>query len=315
MKAALVAAFGGPEVLSVAEVPDPVPAPGQLLVRVGAAGVGGADVLVREGRYPFLPSGPPVVPGFEVAGTVVGPAGNPLVGSRVLGLAPPGGHAELALVEEASAAVLPEDVPDEVAAAIGITGATAYVAMGRVAPVAGERVLIRGASGGMGSIATQLAAQRGAHVTAATAGPAADQLRAWGAAEIFRRSPGASVPPGPYEVVIDFVAGPDAAACVDALAPNGRLLVCGATAGLPGADVWAHLLGAFGRSVSLHLLSLHSVGPEVIRTALTTLVGATRAGTLHPRVHATVPLADVARAYALVESGTPVGKVVLTPGS
>jgi NADPH:quinone reductase len=307
VKAVVIERFGGPEVVAVSDAPDPVAGEGQLLVRVGAAGVGGADILVREGRYPFLPSGPPVVPGFEVAGTVAG------TDRRVLALAPPGAHAELVAVDAANAVDLPDDVSDETAVAIGITGATACVALDRVRPAAGERVLIRGASGGMGSIATQLAAARGCHVTAATAGPAADQLRAWGAAEIFTRTPGASVPPGPFDVVIDFVAGPDAGACVDALAPNGRLLVCGATAGLPGPEVWGHLLGAFGRSVTLHLLSLHSVGPQVIRDALLRLIAATRDGSLHPRVHATFPLADAAAAYALVESGTPIGKVVLQP--
>jgi NADPH:quinone reductase-like Zn-dependent oxidoreductase len=321
MKAVVVERFGGPEVLTLGERPDPVPGRGKLLLQVGAAGVGGADIMVRKGIYPFLAGGPPIVPGFEVAGRVVavgdplpgGPALTDLVGRRVLGLAPPGGHAELAVVEAAGSAELPDDVDDATAVAIGITGATAYVALNRVNPQAGDRVLIRGASGGMGSIATQLAARRGCLVTAATSGPAADILREWGASEIYLRTPERSVPPGPFDVVIDFVAGPETPLSVEALAPNGRLLVCGASGGLPGDEVWQHLMGSFGKSVTLHLLSLHSVGPEVIQDALAALVRATRAGELKPRVEACFPLSDALAAYALVESGQSIGKVVLQP--
>ncbi|HLC20663.1 MAG TPA: NADPH:quinone oxidoreductase family protein [Candidatus Methylomirabilis sp.] len=172
MKAIRVHEPGGPEALQYEEAPDPRPEPGEVLIRVEAAGINFADTLARKGLYPTS-TPPPFIPGFEVAGTVieVGAGVKEITrGERVTGFAPKGGYAELAVMPAASAIPVPEPMTFEEAAAFPIVFLTAYHALksfGRLRQ--GESVLIHAAGGGVGTAAVQLAKVWGARVFA-TAG-------------------------------------------------------------------------------------------------------------------------------------------------
>ncbi|GHH30654.1 quinone oxidoreductase family protein [Lentzea cavernae] len=311
MRAAVVQESGK---LETVEVPDPVPGPGQVLVEVEAIGAGFVDVMVSRGEYPGGPGGPGAVPGVEVTGRVsaVGPdADGDLVGRRVLALTGTGGYAELAV----AGAVLPvpEDADAAEVLALGTNALVAELALRRAGTAAGNRVLVRGAGGGIGVPATQLARAAGADVTAVTSSQArGERLRELGATRIFDRT-AAALPDGSYDVVVDTVAGPDTGKHLGLLRDNGRYVLVGAAGGMPGNDVVAALLGGFHRSPSLLAFSLNSVAaPEVLRSwqEITTLW---QRGELTPVVHDRLKLSEADHAVELLGRGAPFGKLVLLP--
>ncbi len=175
MRAVRFHAYGPPDVLRVDDVPDPRPGPGQILVRVSAAGIGFADVRIRAGQMRTVLTDLPLpyTPGFEVAGTVaaVGPGVDPTtVGSRVVATTAGGGYAELALASAEAALPRPGSLDDPTALALLGQGATA-VAVARAAALrAGDTVLVEAAAGGVGSLLVQLALRAGATVIAAARG-------------------------------------------------------------------------------------------------------------------------------------------------
>ncbi|MEU7134906.1 zinc-binding alcohol dehydrogenase family protein [Streptomyces sp. NPDC046261] len=172
MRAVRIAEFGGPEVLVPAEVPDPVAGPGEVLVRIEAAGVNRADVLTRTGRY-HRAGRPPLTPGLEAAGTVVavgeGVSGLE-AGQRVMAMGAvnePGFYAELAAVPAALTTVLPDGVGMAEAASLPVAWLSAWLCLRRLARVTeGETVVVHAAASGVGSAAVQIAADAGARVIA-----------------------------------------------------------------------------------------------------------------------------------------------------
>ncbi len=185
MKAVTVTESGGPEVLRVTEVPDPEPGPGEVRVRVYAAGVQPVDLAIREGfRPPGLAVEPPFVLGNEFAGVVdrLGPdSGGWAVGDEVLGFRVLDGHAELVTVDAAQLVAKPAGMPWEQAGSLSASGQTAHVALTLLGVGPGDTVLVHGASGGVGTVAVQLARAWGATVIGTASERNHDYLRELGA--------------------------------------------------------------------------------------------------------------------------------------
>ena len=249
MRAVVITRPGGPEVLELREVPDPVPDSTEILVRVRASALNRADLLQREGRYPPPPDAPADIPGIEFAGEVEAVGARVQLwrpGQRVYGIAGGGAHAELLVAHERAVAEVPAGVEWVEAGAIPeafITAHDALVTQAAVRP--GERVLIHAVGSGVGLAAVQLVRAFGAipYGTARTPDKV-DRAREYGLED------GAALPEGVeplaahvrqwtgrrgVEVVLDLVGGPYTEASVAALAPRGRLILIGTVAGTRSA--------------------------------------------------------------------------------
>ncbi len=305
--------------LTLSERPAPRPGPGELLVRVRAAGVNPVDWKMRSGLLgATVGRGLPEVPGIDVAGRIeaVGPRARPddanafASGMRIVGFANRGGAwAELVVVARSRAARLPDEVGFVEAAAMPVAGLTALQALrNRAGLAAGARLLVNGASGGVGTFAVQLGRILGAHVTAVTSGPNADLVKRLGAERVvdytredFTRSP------DQYDVILDAVASRTFAQCRPCLAPKGTYITT-----LPGGSnlAWsalARLGAAGGRQVVLA-----SVQPESADLAY--LAKLVAQGELRPTIEGELPLAEASDAVAQSRGGHVHGKLVLTVG-
>ena len=214
---ALVFDPGAPAGLRLGETQDPVPGPSQALVRVAATSLNFADVAFLHDR-----KAPGAVPGFDAAGVVVSAAGDgsgPPAGDRVVTFGWSGGWAELRAVETTEVAVVPDGVEIGLAAAIPVAGVTALRALRRLGSLVGRRVLITGASGGVGRFAVQLAARAGAHVVASAGSPQRGEgLAALGAAEVVTGLDGVTQP---VFAVLDNVGGRTLSQAYALLEPGG----------------------------------------------------------------------------------------------
>lgn len=312
MQAIVVKEFGSADKLSLADLPTPVAGEGEVVIDVETAGVGLVDVLQRQGFLGL--HAPGYTPGVEVAGRVacVG-AGvdEQLIGKRVFAQGK-GGYAQQFVASASCLVVLPEAVSSEAAVALGINALVARFSIRKAGLRAGERILVRGASGGIGAMAAQMAVQAGAIVTAVTNADAAESVAALGVGHVIRRGADPE-PKGPFDVIIDPVAGEAVLALIGALAPNGRYVVNGAAAGFPPAGIGEALLQGFPKSPTYSLFSLDSVSPdEVVSTATEIFVQSAR-GELRPLIAEVLPLHEAVRAHKMLESGGSFGKVVLRP--
>jgi NADPH:quinone reductase len=221
---ALVVSPGSPFGLVLGEAPDPTPAPHQTLVRVEHSSLNFGDVSnAANGK-------PGTVPGWDAAGVVVAAAqdgSGPAVGQRTVSFGYAGAWAELRAVPTEEVAVVPDGVDLAVAAALPVAGVTALRALRGAGPLLGRRVLVTGASGGVGRYAVQLAALAGAHVVAAAR--RGEGLAELGAAEVVASPEGLA----PVDAVIETVGGPTLVAAWAALAPGGVLRSIGWTSGEP----------------------------------------------------------------------------------
>jgi putative PIG3 family NAD(P)H quinone oxidoreductase len=308
----------------VGDLPDPVPGPGEVLVRIEAAGLNHADVMQIRGHYP-PPPGESDVPGLECAGRVAGSEAPGLwqPGARVMALLGGGGHATLAAVPTGQLMPIPDNLSSTEAAAIpeaGLTAWTNLVVEGGLE--AGESVLITGATGGMGSFAVQLARELGARVLAAGRDPdRLEQLRALGVEEICVEGSGlagqvreATGGRG-VDLVFELVGGSPINAHLGALRDGGRLVLVG-------------LLG--GRSTEVDLSQILSRRLRVIGSVLrprprtekarlvadfaTFALPRLRDGRLRPVVDRVLPLERAPEAYKALEGGGVFGKIVLAMG-
>lgn len=318
MHAVTIQSFGPPDGLVPTELPEPVAAPGQALVDVEAIGVGGVDAVIRRGTIARLGLEPGYVPGSEVAGRVVAVGDErdaDWLGRRVWAFTGVGGaYAERVVAGTGDLTPLEDGFDAVDAVALGSAAPVARFALAHAHLAPGERVLVRGAAGSIGIAAVELAAQAGATAVAVTTGSAerGDRLRGFGAAHVLDRQ-GTGDGPESYDVVIDVVGGPAMPAFIDRLAPNGRLVLVGAVAGMPPADFGAHLLRGFQQSRSVATFSLDSVPRDALASARTELFRAAAAGTLSPVVDAVLPLADAAEAHRRMDDGEVFGRIVLTP--
>lgn len=324
MRAVIYDGAGGPEVISIGEVPKPEVKPGHIRVRVHAAGLNRADLIQRRGQYAAPPGWPADIPGLEYAGEVEAVREAPRwhVGDRVMGLVGGGAQAELLTVHQDEALRIPEGLSYAAAAAIPEVFLTAYDALvtrGRLA--AGERVLIHAIGSGVGTAAAQIAKHLGATVLGTSR--SADKLAR---ATVYgldigidtSRTPFRDAVGEPVDVILDVLGGPAFADNLHVLAPRGRLVLLGFLAG--------------GRTTT-------DLGPilrkrlEVIGTVMRTrglderipLVRAfaermlplfdqriEHAAPLRPVLERTYPMTELAEAHRAMEGNETFGKVVVT---
>ncbi|MFD0740809.1 NADP-dependent oxidoreductase [Phytohabitans flavus] len=308
MLGVIAAALGGPEVLQVTELPDPEAQPGQVVVRIRAVCVHPADVAVTTGNVPRGPIPPPFLPGWDIAGEVasVGPDTTDFqVGDRVVGMIPfyltrgaPGGYAEFVAADVDWLAPLPDELDFAHAATVPLNAQTAHQGMALLSASllsAGSRILVTGASGGVGGFAAQFAAQEGYRVLAQASDGDEEWVRGLGAQEVISRSADLAKV-GPVAAAFDAVpVGEAAAAAVE----NRGVVVT--TRPTPAIDP--------ARAVRQDLQLI-----QLDHKLLADLVVQVAAGTLRTRVAATMPLTEAAEAHRRVLAGGLRGKIVLTLG-
>jgi NADPH:quinone reductase len=304
MRAVVLRETGGPDRLELTEVPDPEPGDGEVVVRVRAAGINFADVLVRQGRYPQPPQ-LPTVPGSEVAGEVDG--------RRVMALPRGGGYAEAVAVDEQLLVPLPDGSSFEDGAGFLLTFLTAWIPLTRQVRIEPESVvLVHAGSGGVGSAAIQVAKHLGARVVATAS---SEEKRAvaseLGADEVFGYDD--FVEKVRADVVLDPVGGEVFTQSFGVLEPLGTVAAIGFAGGwwqpLDPAPLVGRNLGLQG----FYLGRLMRHNPELVREAIGELVGLWSSGAVRPLIGATFPLARAGEAHELIESRKHVGKVVLVP--
>lgn len=302
MRAVLLRKVDGP--FEVADLPEPN-ADGKVLVRVRAAGVNFADVMIRRGVYPQMPELPAVL-GYELSGELED-------GSRVMALITGGAYAELAAVPRAALVPLPDSATFAEGAGFILTFLTAYVPLTRQVRLdAGQTVLVHAAAGGVGTATIQVARALGARVVAAVGSPEKLELcRELGAegAYVYDELPGDLR----VDIVLDPVGGELFDAAVGRLRPLGTVVAIGYAGGL-----WPDLQPAqlVGRNVGVqgvYIGRLLRHAPDVIAACTRELLELWGAGSIRPHVGAELPLAEVEQAHELVESRRSVGKVVLVP--
>jgi NADPH:quinone reductase len=300
--------------ISVQEHPDPRPEAGELLVRVRAAGLNGADMLQLAGRYPAPPGAPQDIPGLELAGEVVELGSNVQrfeVGDRVMAVVAGGGQAELAVVHERAAMPIPEELDWIAAGGVPEVFTTAHDALfTQGALIAGERLLVHGAAGGVGTAAVQLGVMAGARVTATVRNEhCREQILALGANAI---PPEGFAEHGPFDVILELVGAPNMGDNLTALAPLGRICVIGIGAGAKAEINLALLMAKRGR-IHGSTLRARSLEDKALAARLVerVVLPGFASGDLAVPVAATFPLDAVADAYERFKAGSKLGKIVL----
>lgn len=297
------------------EHPDPEVGAGQVLVRVRAAGINGADLLQRAGRYPAPPGSPPDIPGLELAGEVaaLGPAAQRFAeGDRVMGIVGGGGQAELAVVHERQLMAVPDGLDWPAAGGLSEVFTTAHDALATQAGLrAGERLCVHGAAGGVGTAAVQLARAIGAHVTATVRrAEARDAVGELGADDVL--DPEGFEEHGPFDVILELVGAPNLGANVKALRTGGRIVVIGVGAGAKGELNLAALMAKRG---AIHASTLRARPLEgkaaTARAMEREVLPLFERGALRVPVADTFPLDRVVEAYERFTAGGKVGKLVL----
>jgi NADPH:quinone reductase len=301
LKAALLREVDGP--FELGDVPEPL-ADGKVLVRVRAAGINFADIMVRRGQYPQMPELPAVI-GSEIAGELED-------GTRVMAITSGGGgYAELAAVERAQVVPLPDHASFAEGASFLLTFLTAHIPLTRQVRIRpGSVVLVYAAAGGVGSAAIQVARTLGARVIAAAG--SAEKLevcRSLGADDAFVYD---ELPEDlGADVVVDPVGGQLFASSFARLRPLGTVIAIGSAAGAWPQIEPARLVGRNVGLAGFYLGRLLRLDPELVGEAIGELLGLWHTGALKHLVGAEFPLDEVEQAHALVESRQSVGKVVL----
>ncbi len=325
MKAVFIPEPGGPEVLEVREVAAPVPGPGEVLIDVVAAGLNRADVQQRKGYYP-PPPGASEIPGLEVSGRIAGfgpGVSKPFsVGDKVVALLSGGGYAEQVAVPAGQVLRVPDGVDLVTAASLPEVAATVYSNLIMTAQLQpGETVLIHGATGGIGTMAIQLAKAFGAHVatTAGTAEKVATATAFLGAdiainyaEEDFPESLRAQNGGKGADVILDVVGAKYLDRNVAALADYGRLVVIGLQGGARAELDLGVLLRKRAAIIATALrprpVEEKTVIMDAVRDAVWPLIAD---GRIRPLVARSFPLAQAGAAHEYFDSGDHVGKVLL----
>lgn len=327
MRAIEITGAGGPEVLRPTQRPQPQPSAGELLIRVAASGVNRPDVLQRKGLYP-PPPGASDLPGLEVAGTVAAGAPEDLesagvaLGDRVCALVAGGGYAQWCVAPVGQVLPVPHGLGDVEAASLPETFFTVWQNVFEIAALqAGEWLLVHGGTSGIGVAAIQLARARGAHVVA-TAGSAdkcaaclqlgADVAVDYRQQDFVHEALAATGGRG-VDVVLDMVAGDYVARELRCLADDGRLAIIAVQGGtkseIEAGIVLRKRLAITGSTLRARPAAYKAALARALRAQVWPLI---EAGAVRPVVHRAMPADEAAAAHALMESGTHVGKIVLT---
>jgi putative PIG3 family NAD(P)H quinone oxidoreductase len=327
MIAVEISSFGGPDVLRVAERPKPLAGPGEIVIRVEAAGVARADTLQRQGKYP-PPAGAPDIPGLDVAG-IVDSAGQGVQdwhpGDRVCAILAGGGYAEFCGVPASQVLPMPEGWSAVEAATLPENLFTVYDNLITRAGLArGETVLIHGGSSGIGTMAIMLSRAWGATpiITAGSDDKCEACLRLGAeyainykqsdfAAEAQRMTKGAGV-----NVVLDLVGGSYLQKNVDVLAPEGRITIIATQGGRSGELDIAKLMSKRARLMGSTMRARTPAQKgEVARRLLRDVWPLLPAkNPIRPVIDSVFPLTDARRAHERMENGSHIGKIVLTSG-
>ena len=320
MKAIRVHQFGGAEVLKLEELPDPQPGPGQVVIRVGAAGVNPVEAYVRTGTYASKPS-LPYTPGTDAAGVVTAIGSDVKrvkVGDRVYTTgSKTGTYAEQTLCDEATVHPLPGHVSFEQGAAIGVPYGTAYRALfirARAKPA--ETILVHGASGGVGTAAVQLAHAIGVTVIGTAGSDAGMKLvREQGAQhalnhsadgyldELMKLTDGRGV-----DAILEMLANKNLAKDLTVLAKKGRVAVIGNR-----GTIEINPRDAMAREADIRGVTLMNTSPEEYRLIHAALGAGLENGSLKPVIGERIPLAEAARAHETIMGSGTLGKIVLIP--
>ena len=325
MRAITIPTFGAADVLTLAELPDPEPAPGEVLIAVAAAGVNRSDIGQRQGSYP-PPAGAPDWPGLEVSGTIVGLGPGVTrwsIGDRVCALLPGGGYASLAVASAGQVLPVPQNVDLVDAAGLPEVLATVWSNLFMLAGLqAGETLLVHGGSSGIGTAAIQLARAKGCRV-AVTAG-SKDKLEACRrlGADIlidYRRDDFveavlAATDGAGADVILDPIGGGYLRRNLNAIARRGRLAIIANQSGQVGElDIralmgkWASIFGSTLRARPA------AEKDEIIASLLENAWPLVAAGQVVPVIDSRIPLEQAAAAHQRMESSKHIGKLLLIP--
>jgi NADPH:quinone reductase len=315
VKAIQIEEFGGPEVLKVAEVPDPKPDDGQVVVNVARAGMNFADTHAIRDEY-LAKQTLPLIPGAEISGTTPD-------GRRVAGMVGNGGYAQKVAVPEAWLVPLPDEVSDDQAAALLLQGLTAHALLHYCAHIEeGETVVIEAAGGGTGTLAVQLAKRAGARVIGlasseekralaerigadATADSRADDLK-----EAILEANG-----GNRVDVVLHMSGTGFDAELHALGPLGRIVAFGNAARHPNQVATNYLLQTSKSVIGFWVVPLIARKRDLIRSMTADLLGAVASGELEVVIGGVYPLSEAARAHTEMEERRTSGKLLLDPSA
>jgi NADPH:quinone reductase-like Zn-dependent oxidoreductase len=309
MRAITQRAFGGPEVLRLADVPAPSPEPAGVVVRMRATSVNPIDLVVRSGVFPLL-GDPPFILGWDVSGVVeaVDPGVSRFqVGDEVYGMPffprAAGAYAEFVGAPSRQLARKPAALSHVEAAALPLVGLTAWQALVDIADVQpGQRVLIHGAGGGLGHLAVQLAKHRGAEVIGTASAAKHAFLRSLGADQLidYRRAD-FTAEVRDVDVVLETIGGDYADRSLSVLRPGGLLVTA--------VERLNATLPARAGAAGVRFAAV-SVEPDYV--ALEQLAALAEAGAVRPYVQAALPLEEAAKAHQVAEAGGVQGKIVLT---
>lgn len=322
MKAIEISQPGGPEVLQWVDRPMPVPAAGQLLLRVIAAGVNRPDVMQRKGMYP-APAGASDIPGLEVSGEIVGgdvDGSGYKLGDQVCALLSGGGYAHYCVVDAAHCLPIPKGI--DVVHAAGIPEAAFTVwsnVFERGALAQGESLLVHGGASGIGTMAIQLAVAKG-HKVFATAG--SDErvaiINALGATginyrtQVFEEVIREATANAGVNVILDMVAGDYINRDIRCLADDGRIVVIALQGGPKGEISFAQMmlrrLTLTGSTLRARDTRFKAALAQQVREQVWPLL---EASSVQVKVHAVFDMADAAQAHAMMDAGEQVGKIIL----
>ncbi|MBB5120265.1 alcohol dehydrogenase [Streptomyces eurocidicus] len=290
--------------VAFAETPQPVPEPGEALIKVEAFAPNRGETFLLEDPRPGL------LPGKDIAGLVVQAAADgsgPATGTRVVGHPAHGGWAEYAAVPTHSLAVLPDGVDSTRAAALPLAGITALRLLRTAGSLTGRRVLLTGASGGVGHYVTELAVGAGAELTAVSATPARGERLAGLGATVVHDVAAAK---GPFDVVLESTGGPDLPLALSKVRPGGLLVWFGQASRTPVTLDFFHLLGGPERVTIRHFHYAGApYGPD-----LEALVGLVERGRLHPEIGRVADWSQTAGTLVDLRERRIRGKAVLLTG-
>ena len=322
MRAVVIEEYGGPEVLKLAEVPDPVPGPDEILVRVAHTAINRADTLQRQGAYPDPQRRTQEIPGLEYAGTVAAVGERVTlwqVGDRVMGIEAGACYAELLATHERQAIPVPDEIELADAAAIPevfLTAWDALVVQGGL--TTGRWALVHAGASGVGTAAIQIATAIGARIAVTCSSGKMDACRELGADLVLERSPAdwaaelKQARPGGVDTILDVVGGDEANRNLASIKPEGTIVQVG-------------LMGGGQTSVNLGLLlvkRVHWIGTTLrarpieqkaalVQRFIAELLPRFADGTLQPVIDSRFALADIADAHRHMEANANIGKILV----